>query len=71
MSLHLDSDGAPLSSHTWTGADTFISGQQGRDVHGEISLFYHLNLMHDYFFSDVDKSSAGATAMNPQICGGA
>ena len=53
-----DTDGAPLSSHTWTGADTFISGQQGRDVHGEISLFYHLNLMHDYFTSDVDKLNA-------------
>jgi Zn-dependent metalloprotease len=53
-----NSDGAPLSSHTWTFADTWISAKQGTNLHGEISLFYHLNKMHDYFLADVDKSSA-------------
>ncbi|OGS40640.1 MAG: hypothetical protein A2506_00560 [Elusimicrobia bacterium RIFOXYD12_FULL_66_9] len=48
-----DSDaGAGNSSHTWTTADV----ANGRE--SEISLFYHLNAMHDYFFGDVNKSSA-------------
>lgn len=46
------SDGAPLSSHTWVAAD------QPQGLHGEMSLFYHINKMHDYFLNDVDKSSA-------------
>ncbi|MDE2509655.1 MAG: hypothetical protein KGL74_00915, partial [Elusimicrobia bacterium] len=45
-------DGAPLSSHTWTNADT------GENLHSEMSLFYHLNKMHDYFVSDVDSQGA-------------
>ena len=53
-----DTDGGGVPSPTWTSAQTWISAQQGRDVHGEISLFYHLNLMHDYFTSDVDATGA-------------
>lgn len=45
-------DGAPLSSHTWTAADTSVN------LTSEINLFYHLNQMHDYFLADVNKSSA-------------
>ncbi|MEK7384558.1 MAG: hypothetical protein AAB262_14910 [Elusimicrobiota bacterium] len=44
--------GAGNSSHTWTTADTLGNRRS------EISLFYHLNAMHDYFFDDVNKSSA-------------
>jgi hypothetical protein len=40
------------SNLTWTGAYA-ASGRRG-----EISLFYHLNEMHDYFMGDVNKSSA-------------
>lgn len=47
-----NTDGAPLSSHTWSAAD------QALNLHGEMSLFYHLNQMHDYFMADVNKSSA-------------
>ena len=47
-----DADGAPLFSHTWTSADT------SQNLHGEINLFYHLNLMHDYFTSDANASNA-------------
>ncbi len=50
------SDGAPKSSHTWSAAD------QPLNLHGEMSLFYHINKMHDYFMSDVDKSSAAPIA---------
>jgi Zn-dependent metalloprotease len=39
-------------SHLWTTADTPIALQ------GELNLFYHLNVMHDFFFGDVNKSSA-------------
>ena len=58
-------NGAALPSPMWTSATTWISGQQGRDVHGEISLFYHLNLMHDYFTSDTDAS--GAAPLNKPV----
>ena len=45
--------GAPnTSSHVWTTADAPIN------LHGELNLFYHLNQMHDYFFGDVNRSSA-------------
>jgi hypothetical protein len=54
-----DSPGGAASTHTWTSADTWITGKEGRDVHGEINLFYHLNLMHDYFTSDADAPVAG------------
>jgi Zn-dependent metalloprotease len=47
-----DTNGASGSSHTWTSADTSVN------LHGEFSLFYHLNKMHDYFLAGVDKSSA-------------
>ncbi len=40
------------SSHVWTSADAPIR------LRGELNLFYHLNKMHDYFFNDVNKSSA-------------
>jgi Zn-dependent metalloprotease len=60
-----DTDGGALSSHEWTSSDTSVSGALG-NLHGEISLFYHLNLMHDYFFSDVDKSSA-APVTTPMV----
>jgi Zn-dependent metalloprotease len=53
-----NTDGAPLSSHTWTYKDTWISQHTGQNIHGEISLFYHLNRMHDYFVGDVDASGA-------------
>jgi len=39
-------------SHAWSIADAPIGLQ------GELNLFYHLNVMHDYFFGDVNKSSA-------------
>ena len=60
-----DVNGAAPPSPTWTFADTWISGQQGRDLHGEISLFYHLNLMHDYFTNDVDAT--GAAPLNKPV----
>jgi Zn-dependent metalloprotease len=55
--------GALSSSHEWTSSDTFVPGTIGvtpdcpngtsvqncPNLHGEISLFYHLNLMHDFF----------------------
>jgi Zn-dependent metalloprotease len=45
--------GAPnTSSHTWTVADAPIG------LRTEFNLFYHLNLMHDYMFGDVNRSSA-------------
>lgn len=53
------------SSHTWTGADTWITQKEGHDLHGEISLFYHLNKMHDYFTLDADKS--GAAPLNKPV----
>jgi len=40
------------SSHVWTSADAPIG------LRGELNLFYHLNLMHDYMFGDVNRSSA-------------
>lgn len=46
--------GAGNSSHTWTTADM----HKGRQ--SELSLFYHLNAMHDYFFAGVNKSSAAS-----------
>ncbi|MDE2490126.1 MAG: hypothetical protein KGM24_04720 [Elusimicrobia bacterium] len=52
--------GAAGSSHTWTTADTSLK------LHGEMDLFYHLNEMHDYFMSDVDKSSA-APIVSPVV----
>jgi hypothetical protein len=60
-----DVDAAPLSSHTWTGADTWISQKEGHDIHGEIGLFYHLNRMHDYFTSGADIS--GAAPLNKPV----
>jgi len=45
-------------SHVWSSSDTYVPGTPGYnctiglpcpDLHGEISLFYHLNLMHDFF----------------------
>lgn len=48
-----DTDAGPgASSHTWTEADVPIARS------AEINLFYHLNAMHDYFFADVNRSSA-------------
>lgn len=47
---------ANTSSHVWTAADAPIG------LRGELNLFYHLNLMHDYFFGDVNKSSAAPVA---------
>ncbi|MBI5246183.1 MAG: hypothetical protein HY923_03310 [Elusimicrobia bacterium] len=45
--------GAPsTSSHVWTTADAPVG------LRGELNIFYHINLMHDYFFNDVNKSSA-------------
>jgi hypothetical protein len=45
--------GAPnSSSHVWTSADAPIG------LRTEFNLFYHLNQMHDYFFGDVNRSSA-------------
>jgi hypothetical protein len=44
--------GASGSSHTWVAADAPIG------LSSEIHLFYHLNAMHDYFFGDVNRSSA-------------
>ena len=47
-------DNAPYSSHTWTAADT-VTG-----LRGEMNLFYHLNLMHDYFANGVNSDGAAA-----------
>lgn len=44
--------GAGGSSHTWTSADAPVG------LESEFNLFYHLNAMHDYFFADVNRSSA-------------
>jgi hypothetical protein len=41
------SNGAP--DHTWSNTDT------PQNLHSELSLFYHLNKMHDYFTADVDS----------------
>ena len=57
---------APMANHVWTASDTWISANVGGSIHGEISLFYHINLMHDYFLSDVDMSSA-APIVKPVI----
>ncbi|MEK7234770.1 MAG: PepSY domain-containing protein [Elusimicrobiota bacterium] len=43
---------AGTTDHVWTATGTPIG------LRGELNLFYHLNLMHDYFFSDVNRSSA-------------
>ena len=40
------------ADHEWTSTDTALS------LRSELSLFYHLNKMHDYYLGDVDKSSA-------------
>ncbi len=40
------------SDQVWTATGTPIG------LRGELNLFYHLNLMHDYFLDDVNKSSA-------------
>jgi len=53
------------SSHTWTTADTWISQKEGRPLESEISLFYHLNKMHDYFTLGVDSS--GAAPLNKPV----
>ncbi|MFI5346362.1 MAG: FlgD immunoglobulin-like domain containing protein [Elusimicrobiota bacterium] len=53
-------DGAPKSSHTWVNADT------AENLHSEISLFYHLNKMHDYFVGDVD-SHGDAPLVKPVV----
>ncbi len=53
-------DGAPTSSHTWVPTD------QPLNLRGEMDLFYHLNQMHNYFLSDVNKSSA-ATIVRPVV----
>jgi Zn-dependent metalloprotease len=50
--------GALSQSHLWIGSDTFVAGTPGvtctiglpcPNLHGEESLFYHLNLMHDFY----------------------
>lgn len=51
---------AGTSSHVWTVADA-PSG-----LRSELNLFYHLNLMHDYMFGDVNRSSA-APASRPVV----
>ncbi len=43
---------AGTADHVWTATGTPIG------LRGELNLFYHLNLMHDYFLDDVNKSSA-------------
>jgi|CXWL01.1.fsa_nt_gi Zn-dependent metalloprotease len=43
-------------SRVWSVAD------QPAGLNGELNLFYHLNLMHDYFFGDVNRSSAAAVS---------
>ena len=40
------------SDHAWSAADA------AGGLHSEISLFYHLNRMHDFFVGDVDASGA-------------
>ncbi len=45
--------GAPnTSSHVWVTSDSPIN------LRSELNMFYHLNKMHDFFFGDVNKSSA-------------
>ncbi|MEK7388115.1 MAG: M4 family metallopeptidase [Elusimicrobiota bacterium] len=49
--------GTPGSeNHVWTLSDTALA------LRGELNLFYHLNLMHDYFFGGVNRSSAAAVS---------
>lgn len=52
--------GAAGSSHTFVAADAPIG------MESEQNLFYHLNKMHDYFFSDVNRSSA-APVIKPVV----
>ena len=40
------------SSHTWVATDTF------KGLRSEINLFYHLNMMHDYFSAGVNSANA-------------
>jgi Zn-dependent metalloprotease len=49
--------GAPgTSSHVWLPANS------PANLRGEMSLFYHLNAMRDYFFNDVNRTSAAAVS---------
>lgn len=69
--------GALPSSHLWSSTDTFTPGTAGisadcpagtvncPNLHGEISLFYHLNLMHDYFMNG--SSGFYSTAYSPGV----
>jgi Zn-dependent metalloprotease len=45
-------DGGATSNHTWVPADSAVG------LRSEMNLFYHINQMHDYYFSDVNRSSA-------------
>ncbi|MBI4060407.1 MAG: hypothetical protein HY403_03155 [Elusimicrobia bacterium] len=47
-----DYGAAGTSSHVWSAADAPAG------LRGELNLFYHLNAMRDYFFNDVNRSSA-------------
>ena len=65
------------SSHVWSSSDTFTPGTPTVSIdcpspgaacpnlHGEISLFYHLNLMHDFFMNG--SSGFYSTAYSPGV----
>ena len=53
--------GADGSSLTWKPENTTAG------LRGEINLFYHLNKMHDYFVSDVDRSSIASISNKPLV----
>ncbi|MFI5363746.1 MAG: FlgD immunoglobulin-like domain containing protein, partial [Elusimicrobiota bacterium] len=57
--------GGPGFGHTWVSSDTWL-GQLESNAHGEISLFYHLNQIHDFLTSDVD-ALGGAPLNKPFV----
>jgi Zn-dependent metalloprotease len=70
--------GALSPSHVWTSSDTFIPGSVSYtpgclpgasspcpNLHGEISLFYHLNQMHDFFtYGSLGNGGGGQFALS-------
>lgn len=51
--------GVDGSSLIWKPENTHVG------LRGEINLFYHLNKMHDYFVSDVNRSSIASISNRP------
>jgi len=75
--------GALPSSHEWTSSDTFTAGVPGTsfdcptgsgfgtcpNLHGELSLFYHLNQMHDFFTYGYASAGYGGAVSYTQNSG--